>query len=213
MRVKKVQPYEEINISDYEASILLHKFNASLSDDKTIRPEEAKKIIEDKIRNINSKLSEYIIENTKKFRVTLTDDAYSLINSDLVELTEYSAYSGLTEDEINYRNEKYLESVFTSQPEGLQGKAPIDKDSYKKIKFSLFPKRIKLTINSIPRGAEVKIAERVIGKTQIKDWLFRAKGKYTITFEKKAIKLQYENTLFLHFQNSKSLQKFCIKNK
>jgi hypothetical protein len=88
------------------------------------------------------------------------------------------AKSHVPADEIQKKNDAYLNAVFAAATPGTV----LDERTYAKARQTVFQKIVRLTIRSIPDAAEVKVNGTHVGKTVIEKRPFEAGNEYVFLF-------------------------------
>ena len=190
-------PLSEISISPSEFYKLFDVI-ASKAEGKKVMARLAVSVVEEeKIKQESAMIKKGFSENLETTGCNLTDEAWELLQNDLLIQTEHNAKSGLSLNEMSFRNEGYARNVCN-----LVSPEVLDENAYYQAKKVVFNTLIKLTISSIPLGAYVEVAGFEIGQTTIEEKLVDAEREYNFIFKLPG----YEDSVRKYYVNSYPLK-------
>ena len=147
--------------------------NANMSDAGQIRS----RIAASKAQQVRVTIPSDIKRAAAAAKVTIDPPAETVLVDDLNRQTQALARSGLSVGTIKNFNESYLASVYAAART-----VQIDRSAYTQARDEVFKHLVRLTISSVPPGADVQVAVGSIGKTDISKKPFEPGKMYQFIF-------------------------------
>ena len=164
-----VSPAEERDIAKLLAAAKKEKVNL-----ETIESLLASR----KIKQLAPNVSDQILKTSKLAGIKLNARSTNLIERDLMARINLMAKSNLPAEAIENNNGAYLNAIFAAAPAKVIGA-----NAYAKARDTVFQRIVRLTIRSIPEGAEVEINGINVGKTVIEKKPMEAGYEYVFLFK------------------------------
>jgi hypothetical protein len=176
-------PPDRMGISESEAKKLTGAIASKAEKGEVTANSINSFIIEDKIKRVNATIPENISKYATDFNVRLIKGTEGIIQKDLEMQTKAMAESSLSVSEIKDRNVGYLKAIYSATSSQI-----LDPAEYGKLRYSIFPSLIKVTIHSIPSGSNVETGGVAIGETSIVEKSFEPEKKYIFIFKQSGYK-------------------------
>ena len=145
----------------------------------TISADAAKAAVQDdKANQVALTIDPDVAAQFARTKKTLSDTARARLRSDLQEQTEALSRSGLDVATIRSRNQAYLTAV-----DSLLTGATVTEPMYQQARAAIFQRLVKLTLETVPAGASVRMSGSQIGVTPIVAKPFEGGKSYRFEFQ------------------------------
>jgi PEGA domain-containing protein len=153
---------EPSNASGARVDELLNSIRASQPRNHLEAVDVKRVIIDDKTSKIRSTLDKDIDTQAKAANVQIPNDVRTMLARDIEKQTAGLASSGLPVDVIHQKNDALLKNIV----QNLQG-APVTAPAYSEVQRAIFQRFVDLRIESLPPGANVRMNNIELGRTDI----------------------------------------------